>query len=168
MPGFFPPVFRIRYILVRVQMRIQILESVPLPDGSDSGSGSGSGSGSCSFRQWPSRGQKNYFLSSSFNAYSLLKVHLHHSSKIKSHKKSQNRRNQGFSSFFCLLMEGSGSVQINYGSGAESRRLKNLPSKLLISSGGINFVTPAANFCDHLPCLFHQILKNFKNKLSFK
>ncbi len=42
-----------------------------------------------------------------------------------------------------------------------------IPSKLLISSGVINFVTPAANFCDHLPCLFHQILKKFKNKLLF-
>jgi len=47
-------------------------------------------------------------------------------------------------------------------------RVREIPSKLLISSGGINFVTPAANFCDHLPCLFHQILKKFKNKLSFK
>jgi hypothetical protein len=36
--------------------------------------------------------------------------------KEKVIKKSQNSRNQGFSSLFCLLMEGSGSVQINYGS----------------------------------------------------
>ncbi len=48
---------------------------------------------------------------------------LHHSSKLKSHKevaKQQNDRNQGFSYFFSLLMEGSGSgsVQINYGSGS--------------------------------------------------
>jgi hypothetical protein len=58
-----------------------------------------------------------------------LKVHLHHSSKIKSYKKkSQNSRKQGFSSVFCLLMEGSGSgtVQINYGSGCGSRRPKNI------------------------------------------
>jgi hypothetical protein len=43
-----------------------------------------------------------------------------------------------------------------------------VPSKLLISSGGINFVTPAANFCDHLPGLFHQIEKIFKNIISLK
>jgi hypothetical protein len=29
-----------------------------------------------------------------------------------------------------------------------------VPSNLLISSQGQNFVTPAANFCDHLPSLF--------------
>ncbi len=47
---------------------------------------------------------ENIFSSSSFYAYSFLKVHLHHSSKIKSHKKSQkDSRNQGFSSFFLLV-----------------------------------------------------------------
>jgi hypothetical protein len=43
-----------------------------------------------------------------------------------------------------------------------------LPSNLLISSGGHNFVTPAANFCDLLGGLFHEISKFFKNKLPFK
>ncbi len=43
-----------------------------------------------------------------------------------------------------------------------------LPSNLLISSGGINFVTPTGNFCLHLLGLLHKISKNFKNKLSFK
>jgi hypothetical protein len=32
-----------------------------------------------------------------------------------------------------------------------------IPSKLLISSGGINFVTPAANLFYYLPGLFLQI-----------
>jgi hypothetical protein len=45
-------------------------------------------------------------------------------------KKSQNSRNQGFSSFFCFFMEGSGSgagsVQINYGSGCWSRWPQNI------------------------------------------
>jgi hypothetical protein len=59
-----------------------------------------------------------------FYAYSFLKVHLHHSSKTKSHKDVTKSRNQGFSSFFCLLMEGSGSVKINYGSGCGSRSPK--------------------------------------------
>jgi hypothetical protein len=45
----------------------------------------------------------------SFSAYYFLKVHLHHFSKIKVKKKSQNSRNQGFSYYFCLMIEGSGS-----------------------------------------------------------
>jgi hypothetical protein len=55
-------------------------------------------------------------------------VHSHYSSKKKSNKKSQNSRNQGFSYFFFfdLLMEGSGSILINCGSGDGSRRPKNI------------------------------------------
>ncbi len=74
------------------------------------------GSGSCYFHQWPSRcQQKNNFLKLFFNfdtifsAYYFLKVHLHHFSKIKSQKESQNSRNQGFSYYFCMMIEGSGS-----------------------------------------------------------
>ncbi len=48
-----------------------------------------------------------------------------------------------------------------------SSSAKNLlPSNLLISSGGNNFVTPTANFCAHLLGLFYQISKNSKNILS--
>ncbi len=53
-------------------------------------------------------------------------LHLHHFPKIKS--KSQNSRNQGFSCFFCLMIEGSGSragsgsIPLTNGSG--SRRPK--------------------------------------------
>jgi hypothetical protein len=43
-----------------------------------------------------------------------LKVHLHHISKIKVIKQSQNSRNQGFSYYFCVMMEGSGSVPLDY------------------------------------------------------
>jgi hypothetical protein len=43
-----------------------------------------------------------------FSAYYFLKVHLNHFSKIKSQKESQNRRNQGFSYYFCMMIEGSG------------------------------------------------------------
>jgi hypothetical protein len=46
--------------------------------------------------------------------------------------------------------------------------LLSIPSNLLISSGGINFVTPTANFCLPLLGSLHKISKNFKNKLSFK
>jgi hypothetical protein len=38
-----------------------------------------------------------------------LKLHLHHFSKIKSQKESQNSMNQGFSYYFCMIIEGSGS-----------------------------------------------------------
>jgi hypothetical protein len=50
-----------------------------------------------------------------FSAFYFLKLHLHHFSKIKSQKESQNSRNQGVSYYFCMMMEGSGS-----GSRAES------------------------------------------------
>jgi hypothetical protein len=49
-----------------------------------------------------------------------LKLHLHHFSKIKIQKESQNSRNQGFSYFFCIIIEGSGS---RAGSGSESKPL---------------------------------------------
>ena len=66
-------VLRIRYIVI-------IRGSVPLTNGS----GSGSDTGSCYFPQWPSRLQKKVF-QSFFYVY-FLKLHLHHFSKIKSHK----------------------------------------------------------------------------------
>ncbi len=59
-----------------------------------------SGSGSCYFRLWPS----------SFFAFYFLRLHLHHFSKIKSHKGSHKTKNQGFSYYFCLIVEGSGSL----------------------------------------------------------
>jgi hypothetical protein len=40
---------------------------------------------------------KKLILTQFFLLIKFLKVHLHHFSKIKSQKKSQNRRNQGFS-----------------------------------------------------------------------
>ena len=49
-----------------------------------------------------------------------MKLHLHHFSKIKIQKESQNSRNQGFSYYFCIIIEGSGS---RAGSGSESKPL---------------------------------------------
>ncbi len=56
-----------------------------------------------------------------------MKVLLHHFSKIKSKKKSQNSRNHGFSCYFCSMIEGSGSgsILLTNGSGSGSRRPKN-------------------------------------------
>jgi hypothetical protein len=36
-------------------------------------------------------------------------IYLHHFSKIKNQKESQNSRNEGFSYYFCMMIEGSGS-----------------------------------------------------------
>jgi hypothetical protein len=49
---------------------------------------------------------------------------VHHFSKIKSKKKSQNNRDQGFAYYFCLMIKGSGSVTLTNGSG--SKRPKNI------------------------------------------
>jgi hypothetical protein len=83
---------RIRDILVRIRIR----GSVHLTNGS----GSRSDSGSCYFHHQPSRWQL-------FAYYQyFLKLHLHHFSKIKSHKEvtKQNSRNQGFSYYFSLML----------------------------------------------------------------
>ncbi len=67
-----------------------------------------------------------------FSAYYYLKVHLHHFSKIKSQKESQNIRNQGFSYYFCMMIRGSGSgsvarsIPLTSGSGSGSWRPKNM------------------------------------------
>ncbi len=60
---------------------------------------------------------KNLFFNTIFSAYYFLKLHLHHFSKIKSQKESQNSRNQGFSYYFCMMIDGSGSIPLTSGSG---------------------------------------------------
>ncbi len=47
-------------------------------------------------------------------------------SNLKSHKKSQRSRSQGFSYYFCLVIEGSGSIPMTIGSGSGSNRPKNI------------------------------------------
>ncbi len=42
-----------------------------------------------------------------FSSYYFLKIHSHLFSQIKSQKESQNSRNQGFSYYFCMMIEGS-------------------------------------------------------------
>ena len=74
---------------------------------------------------------KNYFFYTIFSAYDFLKLHLHHFSKTKIQKESHNRRNQGFSYYFCMMIEGSGSIagsgsgSIPLTSGSGSWRPKN-------------------------------------------
>jgi hypothetical protein len=62
-----------------------------------------------------------------FIAYYFLEVHLHHFSKIKSHKKSQNSRNQEFSYYFSLMKEGSGSVPLTNGAGSGRPKITRIP-----------------------------------------
>ncbi len=100
----------------------------------------GSGSGSADPCLWPmdpdpdpaifvidlQDASKKLIFNTIFSAYYFLKVHLHHFSKIKSQKESQNSRNQGFSNYFCMMIEGSGSIPLTSGSGSGSRRPKNM------------------------------------------
>ncbi len=64
---------------------------------------------------------KNIF----FAAY-VLKLHLHHSSMIKCHKESTKQQKSKFFLHFCCMMEGSGSVQNNDGSGTGRSRNKRI------------------------------------------
>jgi hypothetical protein len=52
---------------------------------------------------------KKLIFNTNFSAFYFLKVHLHHFSKIKTQKESQNSRNQCYSYYFCMMIEGSGS-----------------------------------------------------------
>ncbi len=101
--------FRIHEILVWIRIRILLFSSLTF--------------------KMPA---KNLFFSIIFSAYYFLKVHLHHFSKIKSQKEPQNSRNQGFSYYFCMMIEGSGSGSragsgsIPLTSGSGSGRPKNM------------------------------------------
>ena len=84
-----------------------------------------------------------------FSASYFLKVHLHHFSKIKSPKDVTNSRNQGFSFYFCLMIEGSGSgsIPLINESGSGSRRPKNKQIRRIRirNTGSSNLSTSASN-----------------------
>jgi hypothetical protein len=69
---------------------------------------------------WIRSQQKTKSFKRSFSAYYFLKVHFHNFSKIKSQKKSQNRRNQGFFNYFYFMIEGSEPLTNGSGSGSRS------------------------------------------------
>ncbi len=84
---------------------------------------------------------------------SAYKVHLHHFSKIKSQEESQHRRNQGFSYYFCMMIEGSGagsgSIPLTSGSGSGSGRPKNMWIRwirLRIRNTGNTHIFPPPHF----------------------
>ena len=124
------PVFRINDILGWNRIRIRGSMPLTLMD-PDSAPDADPGSGSCYFRHWPWRcQQKNYFLTHFFLLITFWRYIVHHISKIKSQKESQNSRNQGFSYYyiFCMMLEGSGagSGSISLTSGSGSGRPKNM------------------------------------------
>ncbi len=64
-------------------------------------------------------------------------------SKIKSQKESQNSRNQGFSYYFCMMIEGSGSGSIPLTSGSGSATGSKVPlSGLCVVRNGNNHMDP--------------------------
>ncbi len=105
-------------------IRIRIRGSMPLTNGSGSGSWIRILLFSSLTFKMPT---KNKFFNTIFSAYDFLKLHLHHFSKINIQKESQNRRNQGFSYYFCMMIagSGSGSIPLTSGSGSGSWRPKN-------------------------------------------
>ncbi len=109
----------IRDILVRI--RIRILGSVPLTNRSNADPGIPKTYGS--YRSG----------SGSRGGFGTRVLHLHNSSKIKKNLKEVTKqycRNQGFSYYFCLMMEesgaGSGSVLVTNGYGCGYGRPKNI------------------------------------------
>jgi hypothetical protein len=71
-------------------------------------------------------------------AYFIFKLTFTSFFKDKVIKKSQNSRNQGFSYYFCLVIEGAGSVPRTNGSG--SGRPKNIRIRLRIRNTGFHML----------------------------
>ncbi len=106
-------VFRIHDILVWIRIR----GSMPLSNRS----------GYCYFRHWRSRRQQKTNFKKKF--FCLLLFEATFTSFFKDKKvqrKSHNSRNRGFSYYFCLMIEGSGSGSIPQTSGTGSGRPKNM------------------------------------------
>ncbi len=105
--------------------------------------------------------RKKQFFNTNFSTYYFLKVHLHHFSKIKSQKESQNStRNQGFPYYFCMMKEGSGSIPLTSGSGSGSWRPKNMwiRIRIWIRNTGCGYLLPSWIWLKH--CLNMQLIRN--------
>ncbi len=105
-----------------VWIRIQIHGSMPLTNGS------GSGFGSSYFRHWPSQdaNKKNFFF---FKFFCLLLFEGTLTSFFKDKKSKRSHKAVGIKFifyYFCLLVEGSGSIRLSNESGSGSRRPKNI------------------------------------------
>ncbi len=96
--GEFWPVLRIRDILLRIRIGGSIpLTTIPVPD-------------PAIFLSVTFKAATKHYFCDNFFAYYFLKVHYICIifQRYKVMKKSQNSRNQGFSFYFCLMVEGSG------------------------------------------------------------
>jgi hypothetical protein len=89
------------------------------------------GSGSCYFSHWPSRCQQKTNFWHNFFCLLLFEGTFTSFFKDKKSKRATNSRNQGFSYYFCMMIEGSGSktgsgsIPLTSGYGSGSRRPKN-------------------------------------------
>ncbi len=101
-------------------IRIRIRGSMPLTNGSGFGSWIRIMLSSSQTFKMPA---KNKFVDTIFSAYYFLKLHFHHFSKIKIQKESQNRRNQGFSYYFRMMIEESGSSRCKQNTNFEKKIL---------------------------------------------
>ncbi len=108
-------VFRIHDISVWIRIRIRRSMPLSLMD-----PGSGCGSGSYYSRHWPNYFPK-VFLLITFWRYIMIIFQ-----RWKVQEKSQNSKNQGFSYYFCLMIEGSGSGSTPLTNGSGSGRPKNM------------------------------------------
>ncbi len=85
---------------------------------------------------------KNKIFNTIFSAYDFLKLHLHHFSK----KESQNRRNQGFSYYFCMMIEGSGLGCPRNEKKRFSVRTETNRNKICFAFVSVGFVKPKIFF----------------------
>ncbi len=104
-------------------IRIWIRGSMALNNGS--GFGSGCGSGSYYFRHWPSQDANEILIFKKVFLIITFWMYMYIIFKDKKSKKSQSSRNQGFSYFFCWVIEGP-DPDPYLGSGSGSRRPKNM------------------------------------------
>ncbi len=65
-----------------------------------------------------------------FFVYYSLKLHLHHSTKIKSRKEVTKEQKSRFSYYFCLMMEGSGFVPLPNRSGSGRSKILKIRTQI--------------------------------------
>ncbi len=116
----FDPLFRIHDILLCIRIRILIRGSMPWLIDLDAGSRS------FYFRHWPSSCPQKTNFKKSYQLIAFWRYIYIIFQRKKVQKKSQNSRNQGFSYYVCLLIEGSGSGSIPLTNGSGSGRPKNM------------------------------------------
>ncbi len=146
--SFYLPVLRIHDILVWI--RFWIHGSMPLTNESESGS--------CYFRHWSSRCQQKLIF---FNFSWLLLFECTFTSffKVKKSKSHKSTRNQGFSYYFSLMIEGSGygTTPLTNGSGYTRPKTRGSGSATLVDRGCINKTLYGVKKINKILSFFHSI-----------